>query len=132
MTIDYRSRHSCVNSKFDCQEESMDQRSFRQCIDACNACAIACDHCVASCLQEPDVNMMARCIALDTDCAQLCRLAASFMARQSELSDLLCETCAEICEACGDECERYNMAHCRNCAEACRACADECRNISGD
>jgi hypothetical protein len=105
---------------------------LQTCIDACHACAIACDHCAASCLQEEDVGMMTRCIALDTDCAQLCRLAAGFMARQSELTDILCETCAEVCEACGDECERHDMQHCRDCAEACRKCAEECRNLSGD
>lgn len=41
------------------------------CIDACNACAVACDHCAAACLQEADVKSMARCIALDMDCAAI-------------------------------------------------------------
>jgi hypothetical protein len=35
------------------------------CLDACNACADACDRCSTACLQEQDVKMMARCIALD-------------------------------------------------------------------
>ena len=39
--------------------------TYRSCIDACNACAEACDHCAAACLKEPDVQMMARCVALD-------------------------------------------------------------------
>src|SRR5207237_4782332 len=30
------------------------------------------------CLQEPDVAMMARCIRLDIDCAEICRLALSW------------------------------------------------------
>jgi hypothetical protein len=109
----------------------MAQQSFQSCIDACNACAAACDHCAASCLEEKDVEAMSRCIALDIDCAQICRLAAGFMARNSELAGTLCETCAEICEACGDECERHEMQHCKDCAAACRRCADACREMAG-
>ena len=107
-------------------------QQFQAAIDACNDCADACDLCVASCLQESDVGMMARCISLDIDCAQICRMTAGFLARQSELLDILCETCAEICEACGDECERHESQHCKDCADACRRCAEECRNLSGD
>ena len=53
----------------------MTHQEFRECIDACNACAAACDNCATACLAEEDVKMMARCIALDIDCAQICRLA---------------------------------------------------------
>lgn len=35
-------------------------------------------------LQEADVKPMARCIALDMDCAQACQLAIAFMAGGSE------------------------------------------------
>lgn len=55
----------------------MGNQQFRSCIEACHACAVACDNCAVSCLQEEDVKMMARCIALDMDCAQICRMAAS-------------------------------------------------------
>ena len=47
------------------------------CLDACNACADACDRCSTACLQVADVKMMARCIALDMDCAAICRTAVS-------------------------------------------------------
>ena len=52
----------------------MQNQNFQSCIDACNDCADACDMCISACLKEDDVKMMARCIALDIDCAQLCRL----------------------------------------------------------
>lgn len=107
----------------------MTQQQFQSCIDACNLCADACDYCAASCLKEPDPNSMARCIALDIDCAQICRLAASFMARGSELTNTICQTCAEICDACGDECSKHQMQHCQDCAATCRRCADECRRM---
>ncbi|RYZ27031.1 MAG: four-helix bundle copper-binding protein, partial [Sphingobacteriales bacterium] len=56
----------------------MPNQQFASCIEACYSCAAACDFCAASCLQEEDVKMMARCIAMDMDCAQICRLAASY------------------------------------------------------
>jgi hypothetical protein len=105
---------------------------YRSCIEACNACADACDHCATACLAEPDVKMMARCIALDIDCAAICRLAAGSMSRGSELAQSICGLCADVCEACGEECAKHDhMQHCRACAEACRRCAEECRRMAG-
>jgi hypothetical protein len=75
--------------------------------------------------------MMARCIALDIDCAQICRLAAGYMARGSEFAGTICQACAEICDACADECAKYQVGHCQECAQACRRCADECRRMIG-
>lgn len=75
----------------------MPHAEFQSCIDACNACALACDHCAAACLNEKDVKAMARCIRLDLDCAAVCRLAAEYMSRGSELAGAICETCAQEC-----------------------------------
>jgi len=104
---------------------------MRNCIDACYECATACDHCAIACLAESDPKPMARCVALDVDCAEICRLAAGYMARSSEFSAAICETCADLCEACGTECEKFDMAHCKACASACKRCADECRRMAG-
>lgn len=101
--------------------------AFQSCIDACTACADACDTCAAACLREDDPKMMARCIALDIDCAALCRLAAGFMARDSEMAADICQLCADMCESCGDECGKHPMQHCQECAAACRNCAQQCR-----
>ena len=108
----------------------MAHAQFASCIEACNACADACDHCAAACLREPDPKPMARCVALDMDCAATCRLAAGYMARGSEFAGALCGICADVCEACATECERHDMDHCRACAQACRRCAAECRRMS--
>ena len=75
--------------------------------------------------------MMARCIQLDMDCAQICRLAAALMSRGSQFAEDLCRVCAEVCEACADECSQHEHDHCQRCAEACRRCAEECRRMSG-
>ena len=109
----------------------MAHAQFASCIDPCNAIAIACDHCSTACLAEPDPKHMARCIALDMDCAAACRAAAGFMARGSELAGEMCAFCADVCEACGEECGRHEkMEHCRACAEACRRCAEECLRMA--
>ena len=92
-------------------------------LDALNACVAACEHCSTACLQEPDVQMMVRCISLTRDCADVCALTARFVARGSEYAAHLLTACAEICRACADECAKHEHCHCQECAEACRRCA---------
>jgi hypothetical protein len=107
----------------------MSHEKYAECIAACNACAVECNHCAAACLQEADVKAMARCIALDMDCAQICRLATAYMAGGSPFAAALCRVCADVCQACGDECAKHKMDHCQRCAEACHRCADACRKM---
>ena len=108
----------------------MAHQHFESCIDACNDCATACDHCAIACLGEKEVAKMARCIQLDIDCAAICRLAAGYMARGSELAADVYELCAQICDACAKECAKHPMDHCQDCAKACRRCAEECRRMA--
>lgn len=108
----------------------MAHEDLKSCIDACNDCSLACDHCAAACLKEPDPAKMARCIQLDIDCAEICRLAVAYMARGSELSADICAVCATVCETCGEECARHSASHCQECAKACRRCAEECRRMA--
>ncbi|OYY48754.1 MAG: four-helix bundle copper-binding protein [Methylophilales bacterium 28-44-11] len=102
----------------------------QSCINACNDCADHCDYCASACLNEGNVNEMVRCISLDIDCAAICRLAAGYMARDSEFAMELCQVCAIVCEACAEECDKHSAEHCKDCAEACRKCAEECRNMA--
>ena len=69
----------------------MSHETNSACIEACNECAIACNHCAMACLKEDNVKMMARCIALDMDCAAICQLAAATIARGSEHTKEICE-----------------------------------------
>lgn len=108
----------------------MHTRRYEDCITACNACAVACNYCAASCLRETDVTMMAGCIALDMDCAQICALAASAMARESAHAKVICDLCAKVCQACADECGKHNMDHCQACAKACTECAQACQKMA--
>jgi Domain of Unknown Function (DUF326) len=108
----------------------MSHERYESCIEACHDCAVACEHCATACLKEQDVKMMARCIALDRSCADICALAEREMSRGSEFASRVCQLCAEICDACAQECGRHKMDHCQECAEACRACAQECRSMA--
>lgn len=108
----------------------MTLHDYADCIDACDDCATACDRCAAACLEEPDVKAMSRCIALDIDCAAICRFAAGMMARASEFAMPACALCAELCEECGEECGRHPADHCQACAAACKRCAMACRAMS--
>jgi hypothetical protein len=96
-------------------------------LNALNNCATECNHCATACLDEQDVKMLTKCIKLDIDCADICKLTASLVARGSEHGNHILKECAEICEACAKECEKHSqMEHCRRCAEACRTCAEAC------
>ena len=92
-------------------------------LDALNACVAACEHCATACLQEADVQMMARCIRLTRDCADVCALTARLVARGSDHTAHLLPACAESCRACAEECAQHAHRHCQECAEACRRCA---------
>ena len=110
----------------------MDTKRYRSCIEACNTCADACDYCAAASLLEDDVKMMAACIALDMDCAAICRMGASYMSRDSRFAVELCQLCAKVCEACAEECVRHPYEHCKACAKACRRCAEECERMANE
>ena len=105
----------------------MSHKENQSLIDALNNCAAECNHCATACLDEKDVTMLAKCIKLDIDCAQICSLTAGFVARGSEHASHLMPECADICNACAEECEKHShMEHCQKCAEACRKCAEAC------
>lgn len=74
---------------------------------------------------------MARCIALDMECADICRLAASSTARGGTFASAICAVCADACDACAEECSKHSMNHCQECAAACRRCSQECRAMAG-
>lgn len=104
----------------------MSHEQNQSCIEACKTCAEMCDSCVAASRYDPNPQMMSRCNALCMDCAAMCRLAASYLSRDSEFIDLICQDCAEVCSTCAEECLKHPMSHCRDCAIACNECAEEC------
>lgn len=92
-------------------------------------CAATCDYCFGACLNEENVMMMTRCIELDRECADICRLTASILTRDSENKESYLKLCAEICDACGDECGKHDNDHCRKCSKMCKECAEACEKF---
>ncbi|WP_422101670.1 four-helix bundle copper-binding protein [Vreelandella sp.] len=104
--------------------------AFKDAINACYTCAAYCDQCASQCLEEEDVHKMSECIRLDIQCAQICRLTASYMAQNSEFANDLGQLCAQICQKCADECAQHSADHCQECANACQQCAHACANLT--
>jgi hypothetical protein len=91
-----------------------------------NDCADTCDMCYNACLNEEEVAMMARCIELDRECADICRLTSSVLSRDSENRELYLRLCGKICQICADECAKHDNDHCRKCSKTCQECAEMC------
>src|SRR5262249_22876571 len=94
-----------------------------------HACAAACEECASSCLREGDLNFLARCVALDMDCAAVCRLVAGYVARESAFAEAVCQLCPSICLTCAEECGKHPHEHCPQCEAARGRCADACRRM---
>jgi len=64
------------------------------------------------------------------DCADLCRLAASLLTRDSPLHPMACTLCAEACQRAARDCERLEDENVRQLAEVCRQTANWCRRMA--
>ncbi|UOQ77533.1 four-helix bundle copper-binding protein [Hymenobacter sp. 5516J-16] len=100
-------------------------------LDALNRCVATCEYCATACLSEEHVHMMAACIRLDRDCADICALTARLVARDSEHAKHLMRECMEVCQKCADECSQHQDQYCQDCATACRACVEACQQYLG-
>ena len=100
------------------------------CIEACLRCAAICNHCASSCTREADVQMMAKCIRLDMECAAVCYAAGQLLSLGSSHAHEICRICAATCLECAEECANHDEPHCQLCAATCRACAEECNKMA--
>ncbi|WP_148631231.1 four-helix bundle copper-binding protein [Bacillus sp. E214] len=108
----------------------MNKDMYQVCIDACIECIDACNVCFDACLEEDHMKMMAYCIRLDRECADICALAVKSMQSNSPFAKEICNLCAVICKACGEECQKHDHDHCQKCAGACFKCADACLSMT--
>jgi len=100
-----------------------------ECIDNCFEATQACEWCATECIQMDDEEM-SRCIELCRDVADVATLHARMMARDSDYSSELAETCADLCVECADECEQFDHEHCQVCADVLEECVDSCRDMA--
>ncbi|RSK29290.1 four-helix bundle copper-binding protein [Bacillus sp. HMF5848] len=90
-------------------------------------CAATCDHMITHLICHEDINCRRQQLLLLRDCADICNLTASFVARNSHFARMLAGVCANICEACGRECAQFPDYHSQHCSQVCLHCAKECR-----
>ena len=95
-------------------------------IDVLHFCAAQCTHCYDACHLEKEKDM-SLCMINDQDCADICRLTAQVLERNSENAILFLKLSGQICERCATECDKHlELEHCKKCAEACHKCAEMC------
>ncbi|MEH6942377.1 four-helix bundle copper-binding protein [Bacillus sp. JJ722] len=107
----------------------MTLEKYKQIIETLHECMTACNHCFDACLKEEDLSMMADCIRLDRECADICAYFEQAIGRGTPFVIELAKVCASICEACGNECKKHSHEHCQKCAESCFKCAEACRKL---
>ncbi|MEW5804418.1 MAG: four-helix bundle copper-binding protein [bacterium] len=103
-------------------------------IDETSMCSQTCVTCADACVGEKD-TMLAACIRLDMDCADICCTTNRLLSRLTETpmnvvrSQL--QTCIVACQECGAECNKHaeQYEHCRICADACSRCAQACTDL---
>jgi len=104
----------------------------RQCIDECVRCNEVCLSTIPYCLEQGGHHAEEAHIVLLQDCATICRTAADFMLRGSDLHALTCGACSEICARCAEDCERMaDDPMMKQCAEVCRRCSESCARMAG-
>lgn len=110
----------------------MAHEQHQELIEVLHECMEACNHCYDACLQEDNVKMLAYCIRLDRECADICAYLEQAITRGTPFVGQLAQVCAEICEACGNECDKHAdmHEHCKRCAEACHKCAEACKKVA--
>ena len=114
---------------------AVDADALAELIDSCLECVQACTACADACLGEGNVEMLARCIRLDLDCADICDATAKVLSRQvafePKLAQSVVDACARAVKLCGDECEQHaeHHEHCRACMESCRRCEEACNRV---
>ncbi len=107
----------------------MENQQHQDLIRTLLECAFTCENCATACLQEEDVKMMVRCIALDRDCSDICIQAARLLQRNSQIAKEFLHVCEQICRLCAEECAKHSDEHCQHCAQACQSCAEACSHV---
>lgn len=95
-------------------------------------CSTVCQENIQHCLTKGGRHAQADHIGLLLDCAEICALTGTAMARGSGTHTELARVCASVCDSCARSCDGFgDDRDMQRCAEACRRCADSCRQMAG-
>ena len=90
-------------------------------------CAFSCESCMAECLETKEASLLAHCIELCRDCAEICLLGAKLLSRDSDITNAYLLVCEEACRLCAEECSLHNdFEPCKECAIVCFSCQEAC------
>jgi len=89
-------------------------------------CEAECNICRKACLLEPDRQKLEACMMLDQDCADICRVTAIVLERNSKNASRFLDLCEELCLLCAEVCAKHHHDHCQKCESVCRRCAELC------
>lgn len=89
--------------------------------------ANACEWCATQCLDEGP--QMAECVRLCRDVADLARMNAQLLTRDSAFGPEVAEVFVSAAEACADECAQHSHKHCQECAEVLTRAARSTRKM---
>jgi hypothetical protein len=108
-----------------------DTGTMAQAVTAALECHRECEEAINYCLQQGGRHAEAAHIRLLTDCADICRMAADFMARSSEFHPAICGLCADVCRQSAAACDAFgDDEQMRRSAQACRECEQACRQMA--
>lgn len=106
-------------------------QTHKDCLEACNECATACDvtfhHCYMQLAEGKKEH--AKALHLAADCAEFCRLSASLIAKQSTLMAHSCRACAEACKNTAAEVDRFDSHEMKDAVKKLRKCEESCRDM---
>lgn len=110
----------------------MDREKMLRCIEDCLQCAGICAHCSDHCLRMGGAHASPDHQGIMRDCAEICAVSASFMARRSRHAEHVCRECADVCRECAQSCERLAEGDSvmTRCAQLCWRCAVSCEAMS--
>jgi hypothetical protein len=93
-------------------------REMQAALEQFQNAATVCEWCAERCVGEGP--MMAECLRLCRDVADIASLNARFVARDSPYGPELAEHFIRIAEACARECAQHQHPHCQDCARLLR------------
>jgi hypothetical protein len=100
-----------------------------ECIRDCLDCFTSCQQtAMTHCLQVGGRHTEPGHFRLMSDCAEICRAAATLMMNDSPFHHELCRLCADICDQCAKSCR--DIGDMDDCVEACERCAASCRRMA--
>lgn len=107
-----------------------DMKKARQIQDLLD-CQAACEKTISHCMGMGGRHTEPGRLELLRDCAQICAVAADFLARDSGRVPGIAALCEEICLECAHACNRFpDELAMQECATACQLCADACGRLA--